>query len=766
MNARRLYISECLLLLSVATPLALAEGSWISLGLTGLCALIGWQRTVQQDRPLLGPAASRLVVIGAFLLLIFEYFRDSAISVIALSHFMVAVCLTKLLQRRSYRDHAQFFVLVLLLLVVAAIVSGNLLFPIALAVFLTVGLDALIRFHLDIEKTRARHHNRLVDWSNAVFPATSGDEVGTTRFTVCITLASSLLGVVIFLLCPRLAANSLFPRFDSPRVAQSVTGFTNTLNFNTIGQITESDQPVMRVTVDVSGRPLDESEPGPYFRGIVLTQYRCDHPASGTGWEWKRAGSGGGFSRSPLSYQVQEDGYIDLLPDAPLADRGQVIEQRYYLEPGGDNLTLFTLFPAVRLRPDSPIDVRKSIDDQTLQIQRPPGRTLKYTVESFAHMTGHVADLLAQERRRTGEDEPQVVPPELPSARAAEILEQTAFLREGLGALDVPENRARFAEKVEEFLKSDRFTYTLEPPRYPRGEEPVGEFLLHRRTGHCEYFASAMALICQLHGVPARVVAGYCGGDYNPVGHFYVVRQKHAHSWVEVFIPGRDWQSFDPTPATRVTTSQSNRYLAALSRYIDYLQFQWANLVISYDADQRRSLFEKFSAWLLRPSQNEDTILGAVSAFIRELFGWRLKLNWEERLIYWVFALLVMTLVLLVGYVVSVGVRWVLVRLARLQRYRVSSSVPPELEFYIRFCRCLDRWGIRRGPGQTSAELAAELASRLPPYEDAPDLVDAYYAVAFGGKRLAPAHCERIESFLSRLAAAPPPEYAPPAGVR
>ena len=96
-----------------------------------------------------------------------------------------------------------------------------------------------------------------------------------------------------------------------------------------------------------------------------------------------------------------------------------------------------------------------------------------------------------------------------------------------------------------------------------------------------------------------------------------------------------------------------------------------------------------FRSALLRPAQNEGTILGAVMAFVRELFGWRLKLNWEERLIYWVFALLILTLVLLVSYVLGVAVRWTWRKLRRLRLQARRES--PEIEFYTRFCQQMEQ---------------------------------------------------------------------------
>jgi hypothetical protein len=310
------------------------------------------------------------------------------------------------------------------------------------------------------------------------------------------------------------------------------------------------------------------------------------------------------------------------------------------------------------------------------------------------------------------------------------------------------------AHRFEEYFHSSTFKYTLTPPPARPGTEPIGEFLLAQHNGHCEYFAAAMTLMCQMSGIPARVICGYSGGDYNAVGHFFIVRKKHAHAWVEAYIPGLDWVTFDPTPPRNDDMAgKSRRMFLGLSKYFDYFQFLWANLVISYDADLRRSLFNRFSTWLLRPVQDEATVLGAVAAFVRELFGWRLQLNWRERFIYWLFTLLIVTLAVLVGYVLYRLFVWLFSRLRKMWPERAHSAGNVHAEFYRRFCRQLRSWGITRRPNQTPAEFAREL-TKLSFCAPAAALVQAYYQVAFGGVPLSPAQQVEIDGFLSQLATA------------
>jgi hypothetical protein len=137
---------------------------------------------------------------------------------------------------------------------------------------------------------------------------------------------------------------------------------------------------------------------------------------------------------------------------------------------------------------------------------------------------------------------------------------------------------------LESYLRTN-FEYTLQlPPAPPR--DPVAEFLFERRQGHCEYFASTMAIMLRAVGIPSRVVNGFRGGDYNPLTGSYVVRARHAHSWVEAYVPGEGWLTFDPTPSDpSVTGGAWNRFLL----YVDAGREFWREWIVNYDFGHQRS---------------------------------------------------------------------------------------------------------------------------------------------------------------------------------
>ena len=110
---------------------------------------------------------------------------------------------------------------------------------------------------------------------------------------------------------------------------------------------------------------------------------------------------------------------------------------------------------------------------------------------------------------------------------------------------DARTDRERVARLADHLSRT--FTYTLDVGLPPENEEPVYWFLAERRAGHCEYFASGLALLARSLGIPARVIAGYRVFEHNPLGGYWIVRKRDAHAWVEVALDGQ-WEAFDPTP--------------------------------------------------------------------------------------------------------------------------------------------------------------------------------------------------------------------------
>ncbi|MBI3479970.1 MAG: DUF3488 domain-containing transglutaminase family protein [Nitrosomonadales bacterium] len=154
------------------------------------------------------------------------------------------------------------------------------------------------------------------------------------------------------------------------------------------------------------------------------------------------------------------------------------------------------------------------------------------------------------------------------------------------------------------YFHNQNFVYTLEPP--PLGVHTVDDFLFTTKQGFCEHYASAFVFLMRAAGIPARVVTGYLGGEFNSVGNYYIVRQSDAHAWAEVWLAGRGWVRFDPTGAIAPERIQRGlsaalpdnaalpfmarnppQWMRELRLNLDTLANQWNQWVLGYDAERQ-----------------------------------------------------------------------------------------------------------------------------------------------------------------------------------
>jgi hypothetical protein len=198
-----------------------------------------------------------------------------------------------------------------------------------------------------------------------------------------------------------------------------------------------------------------------------------------------------------------------------------------------------------------------------------------------------------------------------------------------------------------EFLRSQPFEYTLTPPAL--GSQAVDEFLFETREGFCEHYASALTVLLRAAGVPARVVMGYQGGEFNAVGGYYIVRQSDAHAWTEAWLEDEGWVRVDGVAAVapeRValgfgrssagTEASAAALRSSLGRqaalFWDALNTRWQAWVIGYGPELQRTLLESLGFENLRRIQRSALLLGlAVAATVALLLGLSWYLSWQQR---------------------------------------------------------------------------------------------------------------------------------------
>ena len=145
------------------------------------------------------------------------------------------------------------------------------------------------------------------------------------------------------------------------------------------------------------------------------------------------------------------------------------------------------------------------------------------------------------------------------------------------------------AQRLEAHLIAD-YEYTLDFGGRS-AENPIEDFLFRYKSGQCEYFASSMVLMLRSQGIPARLVTGFLGGEYNPFEGYYIVRDSNAHAWVEAYIEGEGWRLFDPTPPGGRPLDAGSGLPLLMRQAWDFVTFRWDRYVLTFGLYDQLRIF-------------------------------------------------------------------------------------------------------------------------------------------------------------------------------
>lgn len=308
------------------------------------------------------------------------------------------------------------------------------------------------------------------------------------------------------------------------------SGFTDSVTLGKVSEIQEDDAIAFRVNME---RIRDDQL---YWRGIVLDYF--------DGSSWKIG--------------EEEEGHA-------LSSQGKGIRQTIYLEPY-ENRFLFAL--------DKPLSVsiKKAKITGGISFMLPDIVSRRIRYEAYSNPSDLIPEFKVNRKRYL----------QLPD-RDMERLKRLAMKFKG-------KDEEETATSIMSYLKKD-YSYTLK--KLPISDNPVEDFLFNHRKGNCEYFASSMAVMLRLSGIPSRLVGGYRGGHYNDVGGYYLISQKNAHVWVEAYIDGKGWLRYDPTPSVLEDPGKRRDILFKARLMLDAINYYWNAFVISYDLSKQLSLFNK-----------------------------------------------------------------------------------------------------------------------------------------------------------------------------
>jgi transglutaminase-like putative cysteine protease len=389
----------------------------------------------------------------------------------------------------------------------------------------------------------------------------------------------------------------LFPRIPGPlwglppEAGGATSGLSDDMSPGDISDLSTSEAVAFRVEFQGAAPPSDQR----YWRGATLNAF--------DGRRWTQ-----GFIGSAAP-SFEEVGGV-----------GEPLHYTITLEPTGRNW-LFAL-DAIDVSA-LPAGSQLAADLQLLA-RNPLRERERYELASFLHYRFHPT--LAEWQRRGALRLPPDVNPRT-RALAQQWLDEGATPRE-------------LVERARSMIREQQFAYTLRPSIL--GRESVDDFLFNTREGYCEHYASAFSFLMRAAGVPSRVVIGYLGGERNPFGGYYVVRQADAHAWSEVWFEDEGWVRVDPTrfiAPERVRRDGSvanagtvragmDSYLAgrnnwaalrySISARWDWINARWNGLVLGYGMDLQLELLSRLG---IRDWRSMTLALTVSIALVLAAFG-------------------------------------------------------------------------------------------------------------------------------------------------
>lgn len=742
-----------LLLVMSVLPVTEAEGSWWVLGIVVLAAVLSEIVRSIRGRPIVPSLWTQLTALlcVAFLFIETTVLPERTPTILALTHFLCFLGCCKFFELSTNRDHTLLLVIALLLLIVGGLVSGSVVYALVLVANMSFGLFWLVAFHQkrELDAWRSRETLRLAPVRTAPPFVARIQPRGVAFIALLLVITSS----VIFITIPRGVGRSLFGRLRTP-ISAVVTGYTDNVTLTTSGLI-ENDKLAARVKLTIAGEPYGGGNVALYLRGRTYSRYK--------GGVWLPTPGVFVWNIDPSSSEEMQE----LSAAAHALHPSQLVHQEIWVERAhGPNL--FSLYPPVAISAPDLGGIEQNCDDLSLRLRRYSGRAVHYGVVSPLAASSRLASILERERRdrtenpirtrRSRIDEIDHVFERRPGSteERSDIPERIAEYAHRLVA-DLPGGPEtarvrRMADRIRDTLSGGAYEYTLSGVRGSRRGDRVERFLFETKRGHCEFFASAMTLMCQAVGLDARLVTGYFGGEYNPVGSFYVIRERDAHAWVEVRIPGKGWVTYDPSPAAvRERPSAIAGLWDGMKRFAQYLQFEWVTFVVSFDAEHRSRLLGKFEGWFRKIDDSRSGWQHLWQVVLAFLQG-PPELTSMQRVLYWFMLALVVLLILLVARVLWILFLMVRDYLPAPRRTAPTHPREPTARFYDRLLRQLARLGYEKPPELTPREFAARLAHENERLATVVPLTDWYYEAQYGRRPPSEERRQRIGELIGEIA--------------
>jgi len=782
-HERSLDFSVFILVMFTSITVGIADGRFLPYVFTVPVAVLAYVVCRRWPRFQLKTLPANVLGLLAFALAGSELLGGSVEArLLSGAHLMVYLTWIVLLQKKEATQYWWLYALCIIQIAIGASLLTSLLYGFLLVVFLFLSIWSLSLFSLHRAKLRfqtqtsgageaavshagdevtspgrntSKSASPLLQPSNATGSIQDdADRRITTRFFggigVMVT-GSVLVAFVLFLFVPRRWLGEVaWGANSSDKNYTTLQGFGEKVELGSFGTLLGSNERVMEVRLfDESGESLDvEAYAGrlgydsPLFRGHVLEVYENG--------QWSKFSFGRRRRTRPRPIQSLR------APDS--------IRQEIRLAPIGSRV-LFAMRPTP-LRP-----VRSArIDGPRSKVYARPYDSVLLRTQSKSSRSSIIYEVLT----RPASGRPQYWPlsgtldyqrqcQRIPDRDLRIALQE--ILKQEIGLSGTEANAQARAQKIVAYLRdSGKFSYTLTIPRREHREiDPVLEFLRYRRTGHCEFYATALALLLRAAKIPSRLVSGFKGGQRNDLTGAFEVEQRHAHAWVEARID-QDWVPLDATPAARADSfNQAGNYLQSWRDFKNFVVTLWNTYVLEIEYRvQQKKLYDPLKktaadAWNSVSQEREKSASGlmALKEFLSHPSRW---FSWQGGLLSFVLMLFLVSLI------------WAVRKLYGLLRSfskgaeaSLRQSFP--VAFYERFRILCESHGLFRGRAQTQREFADVVAARFSQLVQAQgecsaaidvaafpaDLVTLFYNVRFGDGSLTVQQQKDIDRRLTQL---------------
>lgn len=559
------------------------------------------------------PFVIRILLVIASSIVFILYYRTN-FSVDMAASFLFLACTLKLIEIKAQKDVVIFIYTMFYLSAVSFLFEQGIIHTLLQVTIVSVCFYVLFIIQINVVSSSSIHYKLISKHSKSMLKL----------------LAVSLPFVaILFLFFPRIS-----PLWQMPIKSQvTKVGISNEMSPGDVSELAKSSEPAFRVTFD-QGVPNRSSL---YWRGLVLDQF------DGKKWSQnsikqayeraRRVDAGQFYDTTHFGYQVMlephQQTWVFSLEGSELASSNLI----------KTDMGLFRL-------------KTEAIQATRYQMEIPPENLGSQKVEIPTALS-----VMQVERKTNDLGQDLQTPSKRSNPRTQDYIESLKVL--------YPGDEQLIAYLLNQF-REDTFFYTLEPPK--TGENFVDDFIFETKSGFCGHYAGSLAYMLRLAGIPARVVIGYQGGEYNAQSNYLLISQFDAHAWVEAFLPTKGWFRLDPTAMVsplRIsdgsTSSLSNErsflkdspFASAAMKYsalnwirlrIDEINFSWQNLVVNYNQDQQKNFIQKTLGEnsLLRITLLFTSLFIAIFVLILFYLGFRRLAgytNAEKKYMIWLFVL-------------------------------------------------------------------------------------------------------------------------------